>query len=158
MAGIRPTYQSTDERPVSVSLRIPKALYDQAQQWVRLRRMTLTEALLAGLQLWLETPTDPRDLVLTDVSNTVIQQLQEMGDAAVQHALAREREAPACAALAHRSMCALHPPPPARRGLQQCGKGQSVSRHPKGVPPLCPRAEAGTPPAPGRRPRGSRPA
>lgn len=117
MAGRPPTYQSTDERPVSVSLRIPKALYDQAQQWVRLRRMTLTEALLAGLQLWLETPTGPRDLVLTDDSNTVIQQLQEMVDAAVQHALAKQHPMP--------TLTPVMPESPLPKGHKVCGKGHA---------------------------------
>ncbi len=89
MAGRPPTYQADDERPVSVSLRIPRALYDQAQQRVQQRRMTLTEALLEGLQLWLETPTDPRELLLSDESNTVMQQLQEMVTATVQAELAK---------------------------------------------------------------------
>jgi hypothetical protein len=72
MAGRPPTYHVDEERPVSVSLRMPKALYEQAQQRVQQRRMTLTEALLEGLQLWLETPTDPRALFVSDNSNTTI--------------------------------------------------------------------------------------
>ena len=84
-----PTYQSDDERPISVSLRIPRAVYEQAQQRVQQRRMTLTEALLEGLQLWLETPTDPRELFVSDNSNTVMQQLQAMVTATVQAELAK---------------------------------------------------------------------
>lgn len=89
MAGRPPTYQSADERPVSVSLRIPRALYDQAQQKVQMRRMTLTEALLEGLHLWLETSTDPREVFLSDDSNTVMQQLQTMVTATVQAEFAK---------------------------------------------------------------------
>ena len=51
--------------------------------------MTLTEALLEGLQLWLETPTDPRALFVSDNSNTVIPQLQVMVTTTVQAELAK---------------------------------------------------------------------
>jgi hypothetical protein len=60
-----------------VSLRIPKALYAQVQQRVHMRRMTLTEALLEGLELWLEQPVDPREQFLSDESDMVIQELRE---------------------------------------------------------------------------------
>jgi hypothetical protein len=60
-----------------VSLRIPKALYDEAQQYAKQRRMSMTELLLDGLQLRLETPTDPREVFLSDESNTVLQQLRD---------------------------------------------------------------------------------
>jgi hypothetical protein len=88
MAGRPPTYLSDAEKPVSVSLRIPRELYDQAQQYVRMRRMTLTELLIEGLRLSLETPADPRELVLSNDSNTVMQHIQELVNAAVQAALA----------------------------------------------------------------------
>jgi hypothetical protein len=45
MAGRPPTYQADDERPVSVSLRIPKALYAQVQQRVHMRRMRLSDSI-----------------------------------------------------------------------------------------------------------------
>lgn len=85
-----PTYQSDDERPVTVSVRVPKALHDQAQQYAHQRRMSMTELLLDGLTLRLETPTDPREQLLTsDDSNTVMQQLQAMVTATVQAELAK---------------------------------------------------------------------
>jgi hypothetical protein len=89
MAGRPPTYSHDDERPVSVSQRVPKALYDQAQHYAGQRRMTLTELVLDGLKMRLETPADPRELLLSDKSNTVMQQLQEMVTAAVQAELAK---------------------------------------------------------------------
>jgi len=92
MAGRRPSYLSEDEKPVSVSLRIPRDVYDQAQRYVGMRRTTLTEVLLDGLRLRLETPADPRDKRVSDASNTVIQELQEMIDAAVQAALVKARD------------------------------------------------------------------
>ena len=107
MAGRLPTYQSEDERPVSVSVRIPRVLYGQLQQRVSQRRLTMTEALLEGAQLWLDTPADPREVLLSDNGNTVIQEweerfaalatrLQTQIDTALQAALTRlPRAAPA---------------------------------------------------------------
>ncbi len=77
-----PTYHTDAEKPVTVSVRIPRALYAQAQQYVSMRRTTLTEVLLDGLRLRLETPADPRD-VLVSQDTTVMQELQEMIRAAV---------------------------------------------------------------------------
>jgi Arc/MetJ-type ribon-helix-helix transcriptional regulator len=85
-------YQSEEERPVTVSLRIPRELYEPVQQRVQLRRTTLTEAIKDALGLWLEKPLDPRDLISSD-DNTVIRELEEMVEAAVQRALAKERAA-----------------------------------------------------------------
>jgi hypothetical protein len=77
-------YQSDAEKPVTVSLRIPRDLYDQAQRYVKMHLpMTLTDLLLDGLRLSLETPADPRDIILSD-DNTVMQEVQEMIRAAVQ--------------------------------------------------------------------------
>jgi len=82
--GRPPVYQTKDEKPATVSLRIPRDLYEQAQRYVGMRRpMTLTDLLLDGLRLRLETPADPRDLILSD-DNTVIRELQEMIQAAVK--------------------------------------------------------------------------
>ena len=78
------TYTTDEERPTSVSVRIPHDLHAQAKRDVRLRHpMTLTELLLDGLRLRLATPVDPRDMILSD-DNTVIQELQDMIRAAVQ--------------------------------------------------------------------------
>ncbi len=77
-------YQSDEEKPVTVSLRLPRDVYEQAQRYVRMRSpMTLTDLLLDGLRLRLETPADPRDIILSD-DNTVIRELQDMIRAAVQ--------------------------------------------------------------------------
>ena len=59
-----PTYHSDDERPITVSVRIPRELYHQAKAYAVQRRTTITELLLDGLRLRLETPTDPRDIVV----------------------------------------------------------------------------------------------
>jgi hypothetical protein len=71
-------YQSEDEKPVAVSLRLPRDLYDRVEQYVKMHLgTTLTEFLLDGVRLRLDTPADPRDLILSD-DNTVIQEVQEM--------------------------------------------------------------------------------
>src|SRR5882724_4140637 len=83
------TYPTDEERPTTVSVRIPHDLHAQAKRYVRLRHpMTLTELLLDGLRLRLGTPTDPRDMILSD-DNTVMQELQGMIRAAVQAEVAK---------------------------------------------------------------------
>ena len=87
-------YQSDTEKPVTVSVRLPRELYDQVERYVKMHPgMTLAEFLLDGARLRLDTPADPRDLLLSD-DNTVIQELEEMVEAVVQKVLARERTAP----------------------------------------------------------------
>ena len=84
-------YQSEDEKPVPVSLRLPHDVYDRVARYVKRHPgMTLTAFFLEGVQLRLDTPADPRDLILSD-DNTVIRELEEMVEAAVQRALAKER-------------------------------------------------------------------
>ncbi len=77
-------YQSDTEKPVTVSLRIPRDVYKQIERYVHMHPgMTLTEFVLDGIRLRLDTPTDPRDIILSD-DNTVIQEVQEMIRSAVQ--------------------------------------------------------------------------
>ncbi len=77
-------YQSDEEKPVTVSLRIPREVYAQVERYVKMHPgMTLTEFMLDGIRLRLDTPADPRDLILSD-DNTVIQEVQEMIRTAVQ--------------------------------------------------------------------------
>ena len=75
-------YATESDKPVSISLRIPRTLYEQAQQHAQKRRTTLTELVIEGLRWRLETPTDPRDVVASrDI--TVMQDLEQMIDARV---------------------------------------------------------------------------
>jgi hypothetical protein len=77
-------YQSDTEKPVTVSLRLPRDLYARVERYVKMHPgMTLTEFFLDGARLRLDTPADPRDLLLSD-DNAVIQEVQEMIRAAVQ--------------------------------------------------------------------------
>lgn len=86
-----PKYAREEDKPVSVTLRLPRDLYDQAQQHAKRRQTTLTELVREGLQLRLETPTDPRDILATQDS-TVMQELRQMIADEVQAALAAQRE------------------------------------------------------------------
>jgi hypothetical protein len=85
-----PKYASEEDKPVSVTLRLPRDLYDQAQQHAKRRQTTLTELVREGLQLRLETPTDPRDILATQDS-TVMQELRQMIADEVQAALVAQR-------------------------------------------------------------------
>ena len=106
-------YQSDTEKPVTVSVRLPRDVYDQVERYVKMRPgMTLTEFFLDGARLRLDTPADPRDIILSD-DNTVIRELQEMVDAAVQKALAREKTAPPALDAAPRAPAPEAPGPPA---------------------------------------------
>jgi hypothetical protein len=85
-----PKYASEEDKPVSVTLRLPRNLYDQAQQHAKRRQTTLTELVREGLQMRLETPTDPRDILATQDS-TVMQEVRQMIADEVQAALAAQR-------------------------------------------------------------------
>ena len=90
-----PKYANEDEKPVSVTLRLPRDLYDQAQQHANRRQTTLTALMVEGLQMRLETPIDPRDVLATQ-DITVMQELRQMITEEVQAALAAQHfEAPA---------------------------------------------------------------
>jgi hypothetical protein len=83
-------YASADDKPVSVTLRLPRDLYDQAQHLAKVRQTTLTELVREGLHMRLETPTDPRDILATQ-EITVMQELRQMIAEEVQAALAAPR-------------------------------------------------------------------
>jgi hypothetical protein len=86
----RPTkYASEEDKPVSVTLRFPRDLYDQAQEYAKRRQTTLTELVREGLQMRLETPTDPRDILVSQ-DITVMQELRQMIAEEVQTALAAQ--------------------------------------------------------------------
>ncbi len=77
-------YQSENEKPVTVSVRLPREVYTQVERYVKRHPgMTLTEFMLDGIRLRLDTPADPRNILLSD-DNTVMQEVQEMIRAAVQ--------------------------------------------------------------------------
>jgi len=85
-------YQSEEEKPVTVSVRLPRALYKQVERYMKMHPgMTLTEFFLDGARLRLETPADPRDIILSD-NNTVIQEVQEMIRTAVQAEIGKLRD------------------------------------------------------------------
>jgi hypothetical protein len=63
-----PKYAREEDKPISVTLRLPRDLYAQAQQHAQRRQTTLTALVREGLQLRLETSTDPRDILATQDS------------------------------------------------------------------------------------------
>jgi hypothetical protein len=70
------TYQSEDERPVTVSLRIPRDLHERMSRYASIHRQSVTELLLDGLT-WRLEQDDPRQQSPSDIEhydNTVIQQ------------------------------------------------------------------------------------
>ena len=84
-----PKYASENDKPVGISLRIPRDVYDQAQHHARMRQMTLTSLVVEGLRLRLETPLDPRDIVASQ-DNTVMRELEAMIDARIKAILAAQ--------------------------------------------------------------------
>jgi hypothetical protein len=71
------TYQSEDEKPVTVSLRIPRDLYDHMSRYAARHRQSATELLLDGLT-WRLEQDDPHGESMGDMSyydNTVLQEL-----------------------------------------------------------------------------------
>src|SRR5262245_33651140 len=78
------------EKSISVSIRIPHMLYEEAQERTKVRRTTLTALILEGLRLCLDTPIDPREVPVSQ-SKTAIQELEQMIDARVYTILAMER-------------------------------------------------------------------
>src|SRR2546425_4269214 len=73
------TYQSEDEKPVTVSLRIPRDLHDRMSRYAARHRQSVTELLLDGLK-WRLEQEDWRQQSTTDISyydNTVLQELEK---------------------------------------------------------------------------------
>src|SRR6266446_10876309 len=71
------TYQSEDERPVTVSLRIPRDLHDRMSRYASRHRQSITELLLDGLT-WRLEQEDPRQQSINGMKyyyNTVLQEL-----------------------------------------------------------------------------------
>ena len=71
------TYQSEDERPVTVSLRIPRDLHDRMSRYAARHRQSVTVLLLDGLT-WRLEQDDPRRESMGNTSyydNTVLQEL-----------------------------------------------------------------------------------
>ena len=82
MPGRKPLYQSASERPVTLCVRVPRDVYAQVQRQMDIRRLSLTEAALDALRLWVETPAAPRDTPGSPNGNTVVlQEFEERVDA-----------------------------------------------------------------------------
>ena len=59
-------YQSEDERPVTVSLRIPRDLHERMSLYAARHRQSVTELLLDGLT-WRLEQEDPRQQSISDL-------------------------------------------------------------------------------------------
>jgi hypothetical protein len=73
------TYQSEDEKPVTVSLRIPRDLYERMSRYAYRHQQSVTELLLDGLK-WRLEQDDPRWQSMGDTSyydNSVLQKLSK---------------------------------------------------------------------------------
>src|ERR671929_140998 len=71
------TYQSEDERPITVSLRIPRDLAEHMKRYAARHRQSITELLLDGLK-WRLEQDDPRLQSISAMEyydNTVLQEL-----------------------------------------------------------------------------------
>jgi hypothetical protein len=71
------TYQSEDERPVTVSLRIPRDLHERMSRYAARHRQSITELLLDGLK-WRLEQEDPRTQSISAIEyydTTVLQAL-----------------------------------------------------------------------------------
>ena len=98
-------YPEGDQRPVSLTVRVPAALYDRLTQYASMHRYSLTEVVLEGLEWRLDTPADPREHVASDESHTdVLQQLEARLETIVDAKIA--------AALAQQPRETAAPPPP----------------------------------------------
>lgn len=56
----RMRYQSDAERPVTVSLRIPQALYERLDRYASEHRQTVSALVRDGIEMRLDAPADPR--------------------------------------------------------------------------------------------------
>jgi hypothetical protein len=75
--GRKKVFQSKEEWAVVISLRVPRDLEKQLKEYARIHRQSVTEVVIEGIQMRLETPADPRDIILSN-DNTVIRELQDM--------------------------------------------------------------------------------
>jgi hypothetical protein len=82
-------YQSEEERPVTLSVRVPRELAARLKRYAQEHRRSVTEVILEGIAWRLEPPSDPRDLIVSDNSKTVMQQLQPMVAALVHEELGK---------------------------------------------------------------------
>jgi hypothetical protein len=89
---MRPLKYSDTDRPVNVSLRIPRDLYNQVQARASMRRTTLTTLVLEGLQMALDAPIDPREIIASQ--DPAMQELEALIDARIRAMLAAEHGIP----------------------------------------------------------------
>lgn len=84
----RPKKYDEGEQPYGLTIRIPRDLFNELKRYAAIHRQTLTEVLLDGLRLRLDTPTDPRDIIASQ-DITVMQDLERLIDARIAAQLAQ---------------------------------------------------------------------
>jgi Recombinase len=87
--GRPPVYQDEEERPVTVSLRIPHDLAAQMKRYASLHRQSVTELLLDGLR-WRIGDGDPRGLSIPVLQQTAHDNNAYYGNTEVSSDLLRE--------------------------------------------------------------------
>jgi hypothetical protein len=70
------TYQSEDERPVTVSLRIPRDLHERMSRYAARHRQSITELLLDGLK-WRLEQEDPRTQSISAIEYSILRTFSE---------------------------------------------------------------------------------
>lgn len=115
----RPVLYDDETRPVTISVRLPHALYARLERYAKIYRQSITELVRDGLEWRLELD-DPRSQVaalFTDEQTGLQDTLQQMIDARVHAALAAQRTAlpPAPEPPVHAALEAPAPPPPRKR-------------------------------------------
>src|SRR6266446_878708 len=99
----RPPLYSDDERPVTVSLRIPRDLAAQMKRYASLHRQSVTELLLDGLKMRIGED-DPRDLGLSMPQQTAQGDNEYYGNAEISSDGLRETDYTAVLAEIHAAL------------------------------------------------------
>jgi len=119
-------YQRDEERPVTISLRVPHDLYERLQHYAQRHRQSVTELVKDGIAMRLEVQADPRwQTAVEQISyndNTVLQELATPAhflDDAIpfddEHLPVRAPEATAVADISHDSNAVIQERVPKRR-------------------------------------------
>jgi ribbon-helix-helix CopG family protein len=86
------TYPDDAERPETISLKVPRDLAERLRRHARMHGTSMSQVILEGLAMRLDTPVDPRELAAMAREDDALQaELRAMIDTAVGEAL-RKRD------------------------------------------------------------------
>jgi ribbon-helix-helix CopG family protein len=95
------TYTDETERPETISLKVPRDLAERLRHHARMHGTSMSQVILEGLTMRLDTPSDPRELMeMARHDDTLGAELRQMIREEIQEALAQRatagepREAP----------------------------------------------------------------